>query len=106
MLANGFSYLRDPILRPLDTIECRDAILDMSDPDHPREPDWPAADVVIGNPPFLGDKRVFPTFGWFVLLAVVTADVDLSGLQPRALLRHVYLAAPGRCWRRRPGDKA
>ncbi len=36
MLTNGFSYLRDPILRPLDNIACRDAILDLSDPDHPK----------------------------------------------------------------------
>ena len=50
MRRNGFSGARDPILDPLDTIECRDAILN---PDG-SEPDWPAADVVIGNPPFLG----------------------------------------------------
>jgi SAM-dependent methyltransferase len=56
MLANGFSYERDPILQPLETIECRDAILDLSDRDQPREPAWPAADVIIGNPPFLGGK--------------------------------------------------
>ena len=42
----------DPILKPLDTIECRDAILTPDD----TEPDWPEADVVIGNPPFLGTK--------------------------------------------------
>jgi len=54
MLANGFSYLRDPVLRPLDNIECRDAVLDLTDPDHPREPEWPDADVIVGNPPFLG----------------------------------------------------
>lgn len=56
MLSNGFAYLRDPILRPLETIECRDAILDLADPAHPVEPAWPAADVIIGNPPFLGGK--------------------------------------------------
>ena len=50
MRRNGFSGARDPILDPLDTIECRDAILN---PDG-SEPDWPAADVVVGNPPFLG----------------------------------------------------
>ena len=52
MRRNGFSEARDPILKPLDTIECRDAILT---PDG-TEPDWPMADVVIGNPPFLGGK--------------------------------------------------
>ena len=50
MRRNGFSGARDPILDPLDTIECRDAILN---PDG-SEPDWPPADAVIGNPPFLG----------------------------------------------------
>ncbi len=50
MRRNGFSEARDPILKPLDTIECRDAILTADS----TEPDWPTADVVIGNPPFLG----------------------------------------------------
>ena len=52
MRRNGFTEGRDPILKPLETIECRDAILA---PDG-GEPEWPQADVVIGNPPFLGDK--------------------------------------------------
>lgn len=56
MLSNGFAYLRDPVLRPLSNIECRDAILDLSDPENPREPEWPEATVIIGNPPFLGAK--------------------------------------------------
>jgi hypothetical protein len=33
-----------------------DAILDLSDPANPREPEWPKADVIIGNPPFLGGR--------------------------------------------------
>ncbi len=52
----GDAYHRDPILRPLHSIECRDAVLDLSDPDNPREPEWPEATVIVGNPPFLGDK--------------------------------------------------
>ena len=56
MLSNGFAYLRDPILRPLNNIECRDAVLDLRDPAHPAEPDWPEATVIVGNPPFLGGK--------------------------------------------------
>ncbi len=43
-----------PILQPLDQIELRDAIVDLSDPDQPRIPEWPEADVIVGNPPFLG----------------------------------------------------
>ena len=59
MRRNGFSETHDPILRPLDTIECRDAILT---PDN-TEPDWPEADVVIGNPPFLGGKLLITHLG-------------------------------------------
>ena len=54
MRRNGFAEARNPILKPLDTIECRDAVLT---PDG-NEPAWPQADVVIGNPPFLGNRRM------------------------------------------------
>ena len=54
MRRNGFAAAREPILKSLDTIECCDAIL----APYGTEPDWPEADVVIGNPPFLGGKLV------------------------------------------------
>ncbi len=53
MRRNGFQKSRSPILEPLDTIECRDAVLTNDG----KEPDWHQADVVIGNPPFLGYSR-------------------------------------------------
>lgn len=53
---NGFPVQRNPVLHPLDTIRNSDAILDLSDPANPKEPDWPDADVIVGNPPFLGNK--------------------------------------------------
>ena len=59
MRRNGFSEARDPILKPLDTIECRDAILAADE----TEPDWPEADAVIGNPPFLGGKLLITHLG-------------------------------------------
>jgi hypothetical protein len=40
-----------------------DAVLDLSDPDAPREPDWPGADFIVGNPPFLGGKRLRAELG-------------------------------------------
>ena len=52
MRRNGFEENRNPILKPLDTIDCHDAILTADG----HEPEWPKADVVIGNPPFLGDR--------------------------------------------------
>jgi type II restriction/modification system DNA methylase subunit YeeA len=59
MRRNGFDVGRNPILKPLDTIECRDAILN---PDG-TEAEWPEADVVIGNPPFLGGKLMRTMLG-------------------------------------------
>ncbi len=59
MRQNGFSGHQEPILDTLETIECRDAILT----DDGGEPDWPQADVIIGNPPFLGDRRLLSNLG-------------------------------------------
>lgn len=56
MLQHGFAYLREPVLRPLNAIRSTDAVLDLSDPDHPREPEWPDAEFIVGNPPFLGSR--------------------------------------------------
>ena len=38
----------------LITIEEGDAILDVSNPKLPCAANWPEADFIIGNPPFLG----------------------------------------------------
>ena len=35
-----------------------DAILAYDAEGKPIEPEWPEADVIVGNPPFLGDKRM------------------------------------------------
>jgi type II restriction/modification system DNA methylase subunit YeeA len=61
--ANGFNVEADPILRPMNNFKCMDAILDLSDPDNPKEPEWPAADFIIGNPPFLGGSKIWEEIG-------------------------------------------
>ncbi|MGO4909032.1 class I SAM-dependent DNA methyltransferase [Pseudorhodobacter sp. W20_MBD10_FR17] len=53
MRRNGFEAAKNPILRTLNTIENRDAVLNA---DGTRAV-WPEADVVVGNPPFLGAGR-------------------------------------------------
>lgn len=60
---NGFGTPAEPILRPLDTIENRDAILAYDAEGRPVEPEWPAAEVIVGNPPFLGGKRMLQELG-------------------------------------------
>ncbi len=56
---HGIAVPHDPILRPLDTIDCRDAILSADG----SKASWPAADAIIGNPPFLGDKAMRNVLG-------------------------------------------
>ena len=49
-----------PILQPLDNIRLADALLNFK-ANHdgtPSEAQWPKVDVIIGNPPFLGGKRI------------------------------------------------
>ena len=59
MLSHGFNLSKNPILKPLQTIEQRDAVVN----DDGTEPVWPAADVIVGNPPFLGNKKMVGTLG-------------------------------------------
>ena len=53
---NGFKPPDNPVLEPIDSIRRMDAILDLSDPENPKEPEWPEVDFIVGNPPFLGGK--------------------------------------------------
>jgi len=55
---NGFGFPAEPILKPIDTILKMDAILAYDEQGRPVEPEWPAADVIIGNPPFFGRQTI------------------------------------------------
>ena len=48
----------EPVLQTLHSIECKDAILAFDAEGRPVEPAWPEADVIIGNPPFLGASLI------------------------------------------------
>lgn len=63
MLRNGYPYATQPILKPLDTIECRDALMKLGAGEAAQEADWPACDAIVGNPPFLGDKLMRSQLG-------------------------------------------
>ncbi len=49
---------REPILEKLTNIEHGNAVLRYDAEGNPYEPQWPKADFIIGNPPFLGDKKM------------------------------------------------
>jgi type II restriction/modification system DNA methylase subunit YeeA len=58
MRRNGFGVSDRPILKPLDNIECSDAVLSEG-----AATSWPRANVIIGNPPFLGGKKMTSVLG-------------------------------------------
>ncbi|HMP09551.1 DNA methyltransferase [Hydrogenophaga sp.] len=90
-LDHGYPFKTNPVLEPLDHIENRDALLVWADgvgdaaggpgadgsrvPEDPdiaastrparraTEAPWPRADAVVGNPPFLGDRKMIRELG-------------------------------------------
>jgi SAM-dependent methyltransferase len=65
----------EPILRAFHNIECKDAVLTWDGYPlplvvdgketypNPRRPDWPMADFIVGNPPFVGGKDIRSRMG-------------------------------------------
>lgn len=75
MRRNGFDAAKNPILRPLETVECRDAVLS----EEGMRAEWPEADVIIGNPPFLGNKKMIRELGEEYTLALRRAWPEVPG---------------------------
>lgn len=51
---NGWRHASNPILKPLDGVEHRDALVNTDG----SQAQWPEADVIVGNPPFIGNKKM------------------------------------------------
>lgn len=51
---NGWRHASNPILKPLDSVEHRDALVNADG----SQAQWPNADVIVGNPPFIGNKKM------------------------------------------------
>lgn len=56
---NGQPVARNPILRTLDGIQHQDALMNADG----SEAQWPVTDVIVGNPPFLGDRKMIRELG-------------------------------------------
>lgn len=62
--ANGFAYTNRPILDNIHGVECRDAAIALNDAgENAIKAQWPDADYIIGNPPFLGAKDMLTELG-------------------------------------------
>jgi hypothetical protein len=72
---NNGSAPREPILEAFHNIKCMDALLKWDGYPmpkvvagkevylNPRRPDWPEADYIVGNPPFVGGKDIRARMG-------------------------------------------
>lgn len=77
-LAHGFPFKVHPVLEPLEHIECRDALVSQDTKGNTQEAQWPPASVVVGNPPFVGDRKMIRELGeayTFALRAVYEGRV-------------------------------
>lgn len=63
MVDNGFGARRDPVLGPMTNIVEMDAVIARGEDGARHEPEWPEVDVIVGNPPFLGDKKMWAELG-------------------------------------------
>jgi len=58
-IQHNHSEFSVPILEDInENIVCKDAILAFDADGNPTEPTWAEVDVIVGNPPFLGDKKM------------------------------------------------
>ena len=81
----------EPILRAFHNIECRDAVLTWDGyPNlnvidgketcpNPRRPDWPMADFIVGNPPFVAGQNFRQEFGDAKAEALWSVHKRISG---------------------------
>ena len=70
MTRHGYEPARNPILKTLDQIACRDGLLRINTAAEAAEAEWPSADAIIGNPPFLGGKKQVGELGDAYMLAL------------------------------------
>ena len=62
---HGLTQLREPLLDDYQNIRQQDAVLTCDGPGYanPCPTEWPAADFIVGNPPFIGNKRLRDALG-------------------------------------------
>jgi len=58
MIGNSFTGISEPVLDPLETIRLQDALISTHEDGTVSEAEWPEAEYIIGNPPFLGSYRM------------------------------------------------
>jgi len=74
-IQHGYPFRTNPVLEPLDCIENRDAVLNRDG----TAATWPRASVIVGNPPFVGNKKMLKELGNEYTRALRRAYPDVPG---------------------------
>ena len=83
-IRNNRSLPGEPVLRDYKNIRHMDAVLAHDGVDakgnyiNPRRPDWPEADYIVGNPPFIGGKDIRSKLGDHYAEALWAAHKDMN----------------------------
>ena len=81
MIEHGYGFPSEPVLEPLDSIALRDAILARDASGAPVPAEWPEAEFIVGNPPFLGAKLLRRNLGSEYVEAIFEAwGEDVAGM--------------------------
>ena len=81
MIEHGYGFPSEPVLEPLDSIALRDAILARDASGAPVPAEWPEAEFIVGNPPFLGAKLLRRNLGSEYVEALFEAwGEDVAGM--------------------------
>ncbi len=65
----------EPILKAFRNIKVQDAVLT---PDRTKRPEWPEAEFIVGNPPFIGGKDIRARLGDDYATALWAAHKDMN----------------------------
>lgn len=83
-IRNNRSLPGEPVLRDYKNIRHMDAVLAHDGVDakghyiNPRRPEWPEADYIVGNPPFIGGKDIRSKLGDHYAQALWAAHKDMN----------------------------
>jgi SAM-dependent methyltransferase len=83
-IRNNRSLPGEPVLRDYRNIRHMDAVLAHDGVDakghyiNPRRPEWPEADYIVGNPPFIGGKDIRSKLGDYYAQALWAAHKDMN----------------------------
>jgi hypothetical protein len=78
VLASERSLVRDQNGRPTTRLDADGNIVEVYAYEYPRRPNWPPAEFIVGNPPFIGGKDIRARLGDAYLEALWTAHPTMN----------------------------